>query len=70
MVLSAYAEGIYVNSNFTTASEYFKKASELGHSYANIELGDLHYFGYGVDEDTEIAKDYYYIEYARGNPDE
>ena len=66
---SAYAEGIYVNSNFTTASEYFKKASELGHSYANIELGDLHYFGYGVEEDNEIAKDYYYIEYARGNPD-
>ena len=39
----------------------FKKASELGHSYANIELGDLHYFGYGVEEDNEIAKDYYYI---------
>ena len=63
-----HTEGIYVNSNFTTASEYFKKASELGHSYANIELGDLHYFGYGVDEDTEIAKDFI-ISSMLANPD-
>ena len=49
MAWSAYAEGIYVNSNFTTASEYFKKASELGHSYANIELGG-YFFG------TELKK--------------
>ena len=67
--LEKHAEGIYVNSNFTTASVYFKKVSELVHSYANIELGDLHYFGYKAKK-TMRRKDYYYIEYARGNPDE
>jgi formylglycine-generating enzyme required for sulfatase activity len=49
----------YDNDNYTEAMACFQKAAEKGNAEAEYHIGELYDYGFGVDEDDEIAADWY-----------
>ena len=45
--------------NFKKGMLYYSKAIELGSSCAARSLGDIYYYGKGIEKDLDIAKKYY-----------
>lgn len=58
----AYKAGAYKN-----ALLWFKKVAEQGDHRALKRLGDMYFYGYGVEEDYGKALDYYQAAQAKGN---
>lgn len=54
-----YLKGEGVEKNFTTAREWFEKASEYGNDSANYNLALMYQTKLGVEEDQDAAVDYF-----------
>lgn len=60
------ADGAYASQDYTTAYEYYRKASELGNGYAEYKIGQMYEQGYGVNRDVNKAYDHYEESTNRG----
>ena len=50
---------INCQQGFREACKWFKKAAEQGDVDAQNNLGEMYYFGYGIDQDTQKAITWY-----------
>lgn len=48
-----------IKANYLKAKKYYELATKKNNSYAFVKLGDLFYFGKGVEQDYLEAKKYY-----------
>lgn len=62
-----YRCGLGTKQDYTEASSWYKKASDLGSSYAMLNLAELYQNGKGVTQDLGISKDWYKKAVAAGN---
>lgn len=58
----AYEKGLYGR-----ALKWFSKAAEQGDDRALKRLGDMYFYGYGVEEHYGKAMDYYHAAKLKGN---
>ena len=61
--------GCYNSQNYEEAVMNFRKASELGHTFAQVNLGFCYECGYGVAQDYEEAARWYRIAAEQGDAD-
>lgn len=57
----------YFIKDYTTALYSYKKAAQLGSTKAYEGLGNIYYYGYGVQKDYSKALHYYKKAYKNGN---
>ena len=57
----------YLPKNDTRAFKYFLSAATCGHISAQDYVGDMYYYGYGVETDYKIAKQWYELASVNGN---
>lgn len=60
-------EKAYKNGDYKKALLCFMKVAEQGDHRALKRLGDMYFYGYGVEEDYGKALDYYQAAQAKGN---
>ena len=58
-----FVEGItvYIRGDYKKAAEYFKKAADEGEVEAQVQMGHMYEYGYGVKQDDVKAFAYYKI---------
>ena len=58
-----FVEGIraYMRGDYKKAAEYFKKAADEGEVEAQVQMGHMYEYGYGVKQDDVKAFSYYKI---------
>lgn len=60
---------LYEEKRFSEAAEIFKLLSSEGNSAAQNSLGDMYYYGYGVEKDYNEARIQYELSAKQGNRD-
>lgn len=49
----------YEKKEYTEALDVFKQLENINNETALLRLGDMYFYGYGVDKDYSLAKDYF-----------
>ena len=49
--------------------KWYQRAAEMGDSYSQRNIGDLYYYGYGVSQDHQKAKEWYQKAADNGDSD-
>ena len=64
-----YEYGLIVDTDYKKALDYYLQSAEMGHSRANLHLGDIYAYGYlNVEPNLRKAEEFYLREFNIGNP--
>lgn len=62
-----YRNGQVVEQDITKGIQYLKQSSQMEGAKASAELGKMYHYGYHVETDIELAKEYYEIGRSQGS---